>query len=117
MQSQNTRVVRDEGGWQQTLLVAPPAASAYAGAPPQYSHRAPSGAWEPYSADQCRAIEQAVAAAPGGGTLQLHVGAGLAFELRWGSRAESGKMNLTRCKTGMMQVNLANDNTREVRKE
>ena len=107
-----------KGDVHEFTIAASAGSAAAAAAPPasaRYSHRGPGG-WEAYSPEQCGAIERAMAAAPAGGRLKLDLPAGLAFEVRWGDQAESGKMKRDHCKTGIMQVNLSNENTREVRK-
>ena len=96
----NTRVVRRD----------PPSLEPMAAA---YSHRDADGVWTDYPADVAQEIAAAQAAAPAGGKLALSFGGGR-FEVRWGSLATSGRMPKPP-PSGMIQVNLKTDATREVR--
>ena len=78
-----------------------------------FSHQARDGTWAPYSDEQCSLIAGAIDASPAGGVLRLP---GIPFEVRWGGRATS--LHVTAPPpTGMLQVNVKNENTHYVRQD
>ena len=115
----NTRAVRqDEPPAVEAELRAPVVAAKPAPTPPapklpapavscSFSHKSPDGTWTSYSADVAALIHAAQAAKPAGGRLALPSGP---FELRWGVEATSKKLSKPP-PTGMIQVNLTNENT------
>jgi hypothetical protein len=83
-----------------------------------YVHVAPDGKREQFSGVDNAAISRSRAAQPNGGAVRIsdvHVPNGtiLGFEVRWGSRATSQKMP-NPPSSGMIQVNVGNQNTRVV---
>lgn len=83
-------------------------------------HRASRAApWEPYTDPQSASILHALKAQPFGGRMPLALGT-TPFEIRWGSQAFSekwGRQPASRYGPGMLQVNMRNGNTREVKIE
>ena len=78
-----------------------------------FSHQARDGTWAPYSDEQCSLIAGAIDASPAGGVVRLP---GIPFEIRWGCRATSVHVT-SPPPTGMLQVNLKNENTHYVRRD
>ena len=78
-----------------------------------FSHRDGDGAWHSFDASQNEVLERAFQAdAP---SCRLAVG-GQTFEVRFGANAVSQRMPAPP-PTGMIQVNLASENTRVVRRD
>lgn len=78
-----------------------------------FSHRHSKGApWEPYTDAQCAQILAAMSQSPFGGKMPLMLGTAQ-FEIRWGTEAKSNKVAYA--ETGILQVNLRSENSRDVK--
>eukprot|EP01052_Picozoa_sp_SAG31_P054498 SAG31_NODE_14541_length_800_cov_1.326676_1_plen_214_part_01 len=92
-------------------------AAVSAAQPPLFSQRAHADApWEPYEPAFSLAIADAIEISPDGGYIWCPFANGNTFQVRWGAEACSARMP-SPPSSGMVQVNVNNDNTRVAQRE